>query len=64
MDPKGYYEKFKVIYNDTGEEVTDFRVTLIPSHDPHAAVALRAYADAVEADNPQFAADIRERLAE
>lgn len=62
MDPKGYYEKFTVIRNDTGEEVTDFRFTLIPSHDPHAEVALRAYADAVEAENPQLARELRERL--
>jgi len=30
--------------------------------DPHARVALKAYADSVEQDNPQFAKDIREQL--
>jgi len=31
--------------------------------DPHALAAARAYADSVEKDNPQFAADIRHKLA-
>jgi len=62
MDPKGYYEKFTVIRNDTGEEVKEFRFTLIPSHDPHAGTALRAYADAVEGENPTLAKELRERL--
>lgn len=61
-DERGYYEKFTVIRNDTGEEVKGFRFTLIPSHDPHAGTALRAYADAVEAENPQLAEELRERL--
>lgn len=61
-DSRGYYEKFTVIRNDTGEEVRGFRFTLIPSHDPHAGTALRAYADAVETENPALARELRERL--
>ena len=33
--------------------------TIDVTHDPHAAVALRAYADACEADHPRLAADLR-----
>lgn len=65
MDDKGYYEKFKVIRNDTGEEITDFRFVLIPglpSNDLHARVALRAYADSCESENPTLARELRERL--
>lgn len=63
MDPKGYYEKFTVIRNDTGEEVTEPRFTLIPSHDEHAKAALLAYADSCESENPGLAADLREMAA-
>ncbi len=62
MDPKGYYEKYTVIRNDTGEEVKDFRFTLIPSHDLYAGLALRVYAAAVEKHNPTLAKELRERL--
>ena len=61
-DRQGYYEKFQVIRKDTGEEVTGFRFTLLPDHDEHAVVALRAYADSCEAENPSLAHDLRERL--
>jgi hypothetical protein len=63
MDDRGYYEKFKVVRNDTGEEITSFRFVLLP-HDPHARVALLAYADSVEGDNPELARELRERLAQ
>lgn len=62
MDKRGYYEKFKVIRNDTGEEVTDFRFVLIPSHDKHAAAALESYARSCESENPGLARDLRELL--
>jgi hypothetical protein len=62
MDPAGYYEKFTVIRRSTGEEVSEFRFVLVPGHDPHAVVALRAYADSVEGENPQLASELRERL--
>lgn len=61
--PRGYYKKFTVIRNDTGEEVTEDTFTLIPAHDEHAIPALEAYAAACEADNPDLARDIRALLA-
>jgi hypothetical protein len=65
MDPSGYYEKFKIVRNDTGEEITEFRFVLIPgppSNDPHARVALRAYADSCDSENSALARELRERL--
>jgi hypothetical protein len=32
--------------------------------DPHAKAALAVYADSIEADNPQMAADVRAALAD
>jgi len=32
--------------------------------DPHARAAARAYADSIEKENPEFAADIRRKLNE
>ena len=42
-----------------GEEITEQTFLLRP-HDPHARVAMKAYADSVEATNPQLAAELRE----
>lgn len=63
MDDRGYYEKFKVVRNDTGEEITSFRFVMLP-HDRHARAALRAYADSVEGENPELARELRERLTQ
>lgn len=63
-DARGYYSKFTVIRRETGEEVTDATFTLIPASDPHARVALAAYAEACEEDNPGLARDLRELLSE
>lgn len=58
-----FYPKFKVIRNDTGEEVDPTTCyTLIPARDPNAGPALALYADLVEADMPGLARDLRERL--
>lgn len=62
-DEQGYYKKFTIIRNETGEEVTEDTFTLIPAHDEYAIPALEAYAKACEADNPELAADIRALLA-
>jgi hypothetical protein len=59
MDTRPYYNKFLVVRRETGEEVTEPTFTLIPSHDKHAKVALLAYADACEDDNPALANDLR-----
>jgi hypothetical protein len=62
-DDRPYYRKFRVIRVETGEEVPEDTFTLIPAHDEYAAVALRAYADVCESDNPALAVDLR-RLAD
>jgi hypothetical protein len=58
VDPRGYYDKFKVIRRDTGEEVGGFRFTLLPDHDPHARVALRAYAESCKDENHTLSRDL------
>lgn len=58
-DMKGYYDKFQVIRRETGEEVAGPTFTLLPDHDHHAKVAVRAYADSCESENPELAADLR-----
>lgn len=60
---KGLYDKFTVVYNETGETVTRFVFPLIPERDPYANVALIAYANAVAAENPKLARDIKDKLA-
>lgn len=63
MDPRGFYPKYRTIRRDTGEELdpsTTF--TLVPSRDPHAVVALRAYVESIESENQTLACDLREQL--
>jgi hypothetical protein len=62
-DTRGYYKKFTVVREDTGEEVVEDTFTLIPAHDDWAIPALLAYADACEAEAPQLAADLRQLAA-
>lgn len=52
-DPAGYYEKFKVVRNATGEEITEFRFVRL------ARRTLRR----LEGENPTLAQELRERLA-
>lgn len=59
MNHRGLYHKYTIIKNSTGEEVKRPSFLLFPESDPHACAALRTYADAVEADNPVLAADLR-----
>ena len=58
MSEQGLYPKYTVIKNATGEEVFNAFV-LKPDVDEHARAALRAYADSVEASNPNLASDLR-----
>lgn len=62
---RGYHKRFRVIREETGEEVEERTFTLIPSRDPLAAVALAAYAEAArEVDgNEDLHQDITEWLA-
>lgn len=63
-DPDTYYPKFIVIRRsaEIGQEIivdpkTCF--TLIPGHDKHAQVALRAYCDSCESEMPGLAKALR-----
>lgn len=58
MSEEGLYHKYDVVNHETGEEVRDGFV-LRPSRDPHALVALAAYADSVALENPTLAGDLR-----
>jgi hypothetical protein len=54
---RGLYGKYTIIKNETGKEVEgDYFVLKLT--DPHAPVALRAYADSCRAENSQLANDL------
>ena len=61
-DPSGLYKKYNIYRRNpdgtNGDEVTGPTFTLRP-YDPHAAVALRAYADSVQSENNSLATDLR-----
>ena len=57
-DPNGLYEKY--IVNTVGGEPLEGPVFVLRPFDPHARVALRAYASSVESENPTLAHDLRE----
>lgn len=63
---RGLYRKYDLFrVSGDGERVslvTDPFFVLRYTTDPHAAVALRAYADSCEADYPVLAAELREAL--
>lgn len=61
---RGYYSKYEVRQIETGELITGPTFTMKIWSDPHAWPALRAYADSVEADNPELAQDLRDIVAE
>ena len=65
-DPKGFYGKYRVFHvgerGTLGEEVEGPVFTLRP-YDPHARVALKAYADSVRETNPKLAADLEHLVA-
>lgn len=56
----GLYKKYTVIKNSTGEEVQEETFTFNLETDPHAEVAMLAYAEAIQDINPRLALDIRE----
>jgi hypothetical protein len=58
---RGLYGKYHVERADGKSKGPYF--VLAYTTDPHAAVALAAYADSCEADYPQLAADLRRQLA-
>lgn len=66
-EQQGLFRKFEVRRTD-GSDATPMGkhygceyFVLDVDHDPHAAAALVAYADAVEATHPELAADMRKR---
>ena len=61
------YELYRVKEDDSGNVYEHYQVedpffVLKYTTDPHAAVALAAYAKSCESDYPQLAADLREAL--
>ena len=63
-DPEGCYEKFAVAYANGSPVPPGKNFTLNFATDPHAQVAILAYAESVEKENPVLAADLRRELAE
>lgn len=63
MDPRGFYKKYNVTRVDGKPDDGPF-FTLAFNHDPHARVALAAYADSCESENPTLAAELRQALAD
>ncbi|MGX9669945.1 hypothetical protein [Mycobacterium sp. HM-7] len=63
---RGLYAKYSIYRNtDAGRAIvplTDPAFVLRYTTDPHAAVALGAYANSCEADYPKLAADLRDAL--
>lgn len=64
---RGLTSKFEVVRNDgksePGEKHDGCRYFVLDlDHDPHAAAALRAYADSCETDYSLLAADLRKLL--
>lgn len=51
------FPKFHITQVATGQPVTDGFV-LVPASDPHARVALQAYADSVRTEQPGLASDL------
>jgi hypothetical protein len=59
MPPRGLYDKYRVHRPGHSTEPLDGCFVLRPAHDPHARVALAAYAESVEPCNPALAHDLR-----
>lgn len=60
-----FSERFAVVRLDGNPTRPEARYMVLDysGADPHAVVALKAYADSVEAENAEFAQSIREALA-
>lgn len=61
-DEDKFYTKFDVTRKD-GKPMEGPWFVLAFGRDPHARVALAAYANSVESELPQLAADLRSELA-
>lgn len=61
----GFQDRFRVTRTD-GQPIRQSARYIVLDYsgaDPHASIALTAYADSIEADNPQMADDLRAALA-
>lgn len=59
----GFEDRFRVTRTDGQAVRPEARyIVLDYAGDPHAKRALAAYADSIEGDNPEMAADIRDAL--
>ena len=59
----GFEDRFRVTRTDGKPVRPEARyIVLDYAGDPHAQKAIEAYADSIEADNPQMAADLRDAL--
>ncbi|WP_374413322.1 hypothetical protein [Novosphingobium colocasiae] len=60
----GFEDRFCVTRRDGKPVRSDARYIVLDyaGADPHAVVALNAYANSIEADNPQMASDLRSAL--
>ena len=60
----GMERRYRVekINDPTGKHAKCWFFVLDPHHDPHALVALRAYADSCRAEFPQLADDIEAQI--
>lgn len=67
QDMSGFYKKYNIYRRNPdgsdGEHIAGPTFTLRP-HDPHALVALKAYADSVRGTNSALAADLDALVAE
>lgn len=62
QDTNGYYQKFRVIDNRTGEEVTEPTFTLKLLSDPFARHAVLTYAQDIAEQNPQLLQDLNDHF--
>jgi hypothetical protein len=60
---RGLYQKYRVTRGSDGGLCSGRFFVLKYDTDPHARVAVRAYADSVEEQNPTLARDIRLQIA-
>jgi hypothetical protein len=59
----GFEDRFRITRTDGKPCRPDARYLVLDyAGDPHADAALRAYADSIEGENPQMAADLRDAM--
>lgn len=60
----GFEPRYSVLRLDGNPSHPDSRYLVLnySGSDPHAIVAIGAYADSIESENPEFASDLREAI--